>query len=205
MKIGILGAGRVGGTLGIKWASAGHEVMFGVRNPEADKVKFLLEKAGPNARAGALAQASQFGEAILLAIPWPALGDVLTELGPLEGKVLIDATNRRETPRGSRGTAAEDIAEMLPKARVVKGFNTTGTANMANPRFGEMCIDNYICGDDAEAKAMVTQLSKDVGFDVVDVGELSIAGLLESLGLLWIHLVYRQKMGPAIAFKLLKQ
>lgn len=205
MKIGILGAGKVGGTLGKTWTRAGHEVMFGTRDPEAEKITELLKEAGSNASAGTHQEAVSFGDAVLLAIPWPALGEVLPELSLLEGKILIDATNRRQIPTDSAGSAAEDIARLVPGARVVKAFNTTGSANMANPQYGDSRIDNYICGDDVEAKAIVGALSEEIGFDVVDVGPLSSAGFLESLALLWIHLAYRQGMGPAIAFKLLKR
>jgi predicted dinucleotide-binding enzyme len=85
---------------------------------------------------------------------------------------------------------------------VVKAFNTTGFGNMNNPRYGSQAITMFLCGDDAEAKAVVTQLGEDLAFEMIDAGPLAIARLLEPLAMLWIHLAVFQDLGPDIAFTL---
>jgi 8-hydroxy-5-deazaflavin:NADPH oxidoreductase len=204
MNIGILGGGKVGGTLGKAWAAQGHHVMFGTRDPSGEKTQILIREAGLNASAGRIAEAAQFGEVILLSIPWTAVQETLQAAGNLAGKIVIDATNAMQPPLPER-SGAEDIAAWAPGARVVKAFNTTGFDNMAQPRYGGMVVDIYYCGDDAEAKARVSELIRAIGAEPVDVGPLANARLLEALAQLWIFLAYRQGMGRNIAFKLLQR
>ena len=96
MKIAVIGAGRIGGTVGKAWALAGHQVMFGARDPQKEALQALLKEVGPNAHAGTLQEAFAFGEVILLAVPPEAVQEVLTDAGDLQGKILIDSTS---TPR----------------------------------------------------------------------------------------------------------
>lgn len=206
MKIGILGAGNVGGTLGLGWAKSGHEIFFGVRDTQSDKVKALLDEIGANAQAGSLAEAVAFGEVVLLAVPWTAVQEAIRQAGDFTGKILLDATNRLVEPApDSAPSAVEDISRWASGARVVKAFNTTGSGNMSNPKFGAHCADMYICGDDPDAKSAAAELAQDVGFEVVDAGPLANAVLLEALAKLWIQLAYPLGMGPDIAFKLLER
>src|SRR5579859_7180979 len=93
MNIGIIGAGNVGGTLGQAWASAGHKVKFGVRNPADEKIAALLKRCGPNASAGQVKDASAFGKAVVLTTPWEGAKSAIESAGDLSGKVLIDCTN----------------------------------------------------------------------------------------------------------------
>ncbi len=210
MKIGIIGAGRVGGTLGKAWARLGHEVMFGVRDPGSEKVQGLLKEAGPAARAGSIAEAAAFGEVVVLAVPWAAAQDAARAAGDLRGKILIDVTNTltRKVPAlalGPETSSAEEIARRAVGAKVVKAFNTIGAVTMANPKYGTLRADTYICGDDEAAKATVTGLAKELGFDVVDVGPLTSARLVEALTGLWAVLAFDRGLGPSIAFKLLRR
>ncbi len=210
MKIGIVGAGRVGATLGKAWAKIGHEVLFGVRDPGSDKVQSVLKEAGPNARAGSVSEAAAFGEVVTLAVPWPAAEDAVRAAGNLEGKVLIDVTNplARGLPQLALGfttSAAEEIARRAQGARVVKAFNTVSFHTMADPSFGSQRADTYLCSDDQEAKAIVTGLAEELGFEAVDSGPLANARLVESLTALWAHLAFGQGLGPKIAFKLLRK
>lgn len=208
MKIGIIGAGSVGGTLGKGWAAAGHEVLFGVRDPSADKVKKLLAEAGSNASAGNVEEAAGFGEAVLLAVPWEAVAEVLGKVGDLNGKVLIDATNpldeNLDLVLGHTTSGGERVAELADNAHVVKAFCTTGFGNMADPAYPDGAATDFHCGDDEEAKATVRTLATDLGFDSVDVGPLKMARDLEPLAHLWIRLAMGG-LGRDIAYRLMRR
>lgn len=201
MKIGIIGAGNVGSGLGKVWARLGHEVVYGVRDPQRDKLKVVLDES-PHARAVSIREAAAFGEVVALATPWAAAEDAIKAAGDLSGKVLIDCTN----PVGFKLTtsAAEMVAGWAHGAKVVKAFNTIGANNYSDLQFSGLRADTYICGDDAEAKKVVGQLAEQMGFDVVDAGPLSNAHLLEELTMLWVTLA-RGGYGREIAFKLLRK
>lgn len=201
MKIGIIGSGNIGGTLGTLWAAKGHEIVFGVRDTQSEKVVKLLEKAGKNSCADSIAEAVQYGDVILVAVPWKAVTDVVEQGGDWAGKIVIDATNRFGVDSPNSG--AEDLAQLIPDARVVKAFNAIGFNRLDKPELNGQTADIFICGDDDEAKAKVSALSKDIGFDVVDCGALANAELVESLARLWITL--SRTMGRDIAFKLLRE
>ena len=211
MRIGIIGAGNVGGTLGRAWAQKGHEVMFGVRQPKAAKVGALLEKTGGGAKAGTVAEAAAFGSVVTLATPWPATRDALRAAGDLGGKVLLDCTNPLKADFagleiGHTTSGAEQVAGWAKGARVVKIFNTTGFENMANPKYGRgAAVTMLFAGDDAAANGVAAQLAREIGFEPVDAGPLGSARLLEPLAMLWICLAYAQKQGTGIAFKLLRR
>ncbi len=208
MRIGVIGIGMVGGTLGRRWAKEGHEVMFGVREPSSEKVGRLLADSGENARAGTVAEAASFGEVVALATPWGGTEDAVRQAGDLNGKVLLDCTNPlKPDMSGLEGdrSAAEQVAAWAPGAKIVKIFNTTGFKNMDDPRFGDDRVTMFFCGDDAEAKKVAARLAEDLGFDAIDAGPLAEARSLEYLALLWIHLAYVQKLGPGIAFKLMRR
>ncbi len=208
MRIGVIGIGMVGGTLGRRWAKEGHEVMFGVREPSSEKVGRLLADSGENARAGTVAEAASFGEVVALATPWDGTEDAVRQAGGLNGKVLLDCTNPlKPDMSGLEGdrSAAEQVAAWAPGAKVVKIFNTTGSNNMDDPRFGDDRATMFYCGDDAEAKKVAVRLAEDLGFEAVNAGPLAEARSLEYMALLWIHLAYLQKLGPGIAFKLMRR
>ena len=210
MKIGVIGAGNVGGALGKGWAKKGHQVILGVRNPSDPEVGALLKQAGGSARAGSVAEAAQFGEVVVFATPWPATQDAVRNAGNLSGKVVFDCTNPLKEDMsglevGHTTSAAEQVASWAKGARVVKIFNTTGSNNMENSRYPQGPITMFYCGDDAAAKSAAAQLAGDLGFEPIDAGGLTMARLLEPLALLWISLAFQQKMGREIAFKLLRR
>jgi predicted dinucleotide-binding enzyme len=209
MRIGILGAGNVGGTLGTAWARHGHEVFFGVRNPDSTDVHALLHRSGPRGRAESVADAVRSAEVVVNALPWPATRGVLEALD-LAGKILLDCANPLKPDLsglevGATTSGGELVAEWAKGARVVKIFNTTGFANMANPSYGGEPIAMFYCGDDAEAKRAAAGLARDIGFDPVDAGPLSNARLLEPYALLWIWLAIKGGVGREFAFKLVKR
>ena len=209
MNIGIIGAGNIGGTLGKIWASKGHTVIYGVRNPLTPKVQTILQETDQNATAMLVKEAAMRSDVIVLATPWEAVGEVVFQIVDLHGKILIDCTNpikpNPEWPLAQGRSAAEEIANKLPGYRVVKAFNTLGAANLNDVIFGAIHADAFVCGDDLEAKKLTIQLAKEIGLEAVDVGTLRNAELLESLAKLWITLAYQQGIGPHIAFKLLQK
>ena len=202
MNIGVIGTGKMGGTLGKLWADKGHQVLFGSR--DLQKAKTMASTIGPSATGGTYAEAAQFGEAVLFAVPWRVAQDVIQAAGNLTGKVLMDCTNPGATGLVAGQTSdAEEIARWAVGARVVKAFNQIGYENLSNPQFGSQQASTFICGDDEAAKSIVARLGEDIGFDVIDAGPLSNARLLESLTMLWGQLA--RKQGRNIAFKLLRR
>ncbi|HUF80125.1 MAG TPA: NADPH-dependent F420 reductase [Burkholderiales bacterium] len=179
MKIGIVGSGNVGGTLGGVWAKAGHEVMFSSRNIEHDRA--LAAKLGSNARAGTPREAAAFGEVLMVSVPYralPELGKALAEL--LKGKVVIDTCNPFVSRDGEIATWARQkgaglaSAELLPGARIVRAFNAIGAARMgaAHERPGRIAMP--IAGDDAQAVALASRLIRDIGYEPVLIGGLAM-------------------------------
>ena len=210
MKIAIIGAGNVGSALGHGWASAGHEIVFGVRDPNDTKVQEVVRSAGGRVRAATMRDAVAPTEVVVLATPWPAARDALIAAGPLGGKVLVDATNPLQPDLsglviGHTTSAGEQVAAWVPGAKVVKAFNTIGAQHMTNPRFGEQRASMFLCGDDGAAKQVVAGLATALGFEPVDAGPLKQARLLEPLALLWISMALAYGQGPDIAFRLLRK
>jgi hypothetical protein len=202
MRIAIIGAGKVGMALGHGWVRDGHDVVFGVRNPGGRAVLV--------GRVAGIADAVRDAEIVVLATPWAAVESALAAAGSLDGRVLVDCTNPilpglAGLSVGTTESAAERIAALVPRARVVKAFNTTGAGNMANPRFGAQPLTMFYCGDDAEAKRTVEQLIVALGFAPVDAGSLESARYLEPLAMLWIHLAHRLGHGPNIGLHLLRR
>jgi len=209
MKISILGAGNVGGTLGRVWAKNGHDVFFGVPDPQDAKTQQLLKSIGQNVRAGTVAEAAAATDLIVLATPWPATRDAIQRAGNLTGKVVIDCTNALKEgvsglALGYTTSAAEQVAEWARGAKVFKALNQAGFNIMANPVFDGQRAVMFVCGDDAQQKSIVLKLVAEIGFETIDAGSLVIARLLEPYGMLWIHLAYAQGMGREFAFGLLR-
>lgn len=210
MNIAIIGAGRVGQTLGHQWASTGHRVTFGVRNPADPKYQSLMESAAGDIRLNGIAEAVSDAEVVLLAVPWTAVPDVLGTVGDLAGQVVIDCTNPvqpdlKALTIGHTTSAAEQIARWAPSAKVVKCFNTTGSANMTDPVIDGIPITMPLCGDDDAAKRVVATLAEEIGFEVIDVGPLETARLLEPMAMLWIYLAVHRGQGTDFAWKLLRR
>ena len=209
MRIGILGTGGVGGVLGVKWALAGHEVFFGSRNPLSEKSEALAERAGPNGKLATLAAAAEHAEALVLAVPWTAVAETIALAGGCAGKTLIDCVNPLKPDLSGLATegisAAEQIADWAPRAKVVKAFNTASAKVMLNPAFPAGPATMFYCGDDADAKAIVQGLIAEIGFDPVDAGPLQHARYLESLAMLYIHLAVRGGWGADCAFQMAKR
>ncbi|HZQ51724.1 MAG TPA: NADPH-dependent F420 reductase [Bryobacteraceae bacterium] len=209
MRIAVIGMGNVGGTLGRRWARGGHQVIFGSRKPQAEETKAVLAEA-PNSRVATPREAAQSAEVVVLAVPWPAVREAISELGDLSGKTVVDATNPvlpdlSGIELGATNSAGEKVAEWARGAKVVKAFNTIGFNIMANPVFGDKHAPLFYCGDDRGAKEQVRQLASDLGFDPQDVGGLQQARYLEPLAFLWISLAFTPSWGREFAFGLLRR
>ena len=209
MRIGIIGAGNVGGTLGRAWAERGHEVTFGSRDPNSRKIQDLIASTGGAGKAAAIPEAVASAEVVALATPWPATQAAVQNAGDLSGKILLDCTNPLAPDLslefGHTTSGGEQVSAWARGARVVKIFNTTGFGNMADPSYGDQACTMFYAGDDSEAKAVAAQLAREIGFDPVDAGPLSNARLMEPLAVLWIYLAHVQGLGTSIAFKLLSR
>ena len=179
MKIGVVGSGRVGGTLGGVWVKKGHEVMFSSRNLAHDKE--LAAKLGPKARAGTPREAAAFGEVLLVSVPYGALPDVGKDLaGLLKGKVVIDTCNPFPGRDGEiaewarKKGAGVASAELLPGARLVRAFNAVGAHRMGSVHEEPGRVGMPIAGDDAKAIEVASRLIRDIGFEPVLVGGLAM-------------------------------
>jgi predicted dinucleotide-binding enzyme len=203
MKIAIIGAGNVGGSLGTAWAQkAGHEIFFGVREPNAEKTQALVRRIGGKARAGAPAEAAAIGDFIVLTVPWPAAEAAIQSMGDLAGKIVLDAGNPLAMGPDGLGleighsiSAGEKVQGWARGASVFKTLNTTGFGNMADPVFHGVKSVMFVAGDDAANKPKVIALVADLGFDVIDAGPLRNARLLEAHAMLWIDLALRRGLG----------
>jgi predicted dinucleotide-binding enzyme len=206
MNITIVGSGHVGRALGDGWRKAGHVVTFAAREPGGGKgVQLKQDGFGVLPLNGA----ATIADAMVLAVPWAAVGTTIAALGSLTGKLLIDCTDPlasgRQLAVGFTDSGAETVARLAAGAHVVKAFSTTGAANMADSRYPGGKLMMPIAGDDAAAKQTVMSLAADLGFEPVDTGPLAMSRYLEPLAMLWINLAYVQGMGPEFGFALLKR
>jgi predicted dinucleotide-binding enzyme len=181
IKIGVIGAGHIGGTVGSLWAKAGHPVFFSSRHPE--QLHDLVTHLGPDAQAGTVDQAIAFGDVVFIAVPYGALPQIGKDYGKaLAGKVVIDANNAMAK---RDGTIADEVQrdgigvtsqKYLPGTRLVRAFNTLNYAILereANRPAPRLAIP--IAGDDPEAVQVTAGLVRDAGFDPVEVGKLTDA------------------------------
>jgi hypothetical protein len=208
MRVGILGSGLMGGKLGTLFARAGHEVVFSYARSTA-KLKRLAKDAKGNARAGTPREAAQDADALLLAVHWSRIDDVLSRTGDLSGKVIVTCSlpmNADDTALviGHTSSGAEALAKKVPKARVVCAFNTVPSEVLFGVYEARRKADRpslVYCGDNARSKEVAAELIRDVGFDPVDAGPLRIARYTEPFALLMGQLAYEGDEGPALAYR----
>ncbi len=192
MKIAIIGKGNVGNSIASGLARSGHEVKFGTRDPNEPVDK-----------------AAKWGEVIVLAVPHGNASEAVEAMGQFaDEKILVDVTNAigpdMTYAAGCPNSASEEIQKMLPKAKVVKAFNTVFAQNQGVGKVGNQQLTAFIAGDDAKAKSTVMQLTKEIGFDPVDCGPLKSARNLESMAILIINLAFKQGIGTQMGFRLVK-
>ena len=213
MKLAIIGAGNVGGALGLAWAQkAGHDICFGVRDPKADKTQSLLRAIGPKASAATPAEAAASADIIVLSTPWPATEAAIRSMGNLTGKILLDSTNPLAVGPGGIGleighgiSGGEKVQGWAAGASVFKTLNTTGFGNMANPVFKGVKSVMFVAGDDAANKPEVIDLVGQLEFDVIDAGPLRNARLLEAHAMLWIDFALMRGQGRDWAFAMVRR
>ena len=192
MKIGIIGKGNVGSAIGSGLSRAGHEVKHGHRDPKES-----------------VEGAAKWGDVVFLAVPFDSVSAAAAEMASfVDNKVVVDVTNaigaNFSLAVGCSTSGAEELQKNLPKARVVKAFNTVFAANQSTGRLGEEQLTLFVAGDDFEAKKMVMALGEDIGFNSVDAGPLRNARFLEPMGMLMINLGLALGMGTKIGFKLVR-
>jgi len=214
MKVGVLGTGDVGRTLGKGFLTLGHQVMLGARERGNPKVSAWVKESGPNASGGTFAETAAFGDLLVLATPGIVYESVLQAAGAenFRGKVVIDTTNPLDFSKGRPPSLAvghtdsggEQLQRALPGARVVKAFNIVGNALMVDPQFPGGPPDMFIAGDDAGAKETVGGILKDFGWEVIDLGGIESSRYLEPMAMVWILHAFQLKKGNH-AFKLLRK
>ena len=192
MKVGIIGKGNVGTAIATGLSRKGHEIKHGHRDPKEP-----------------VSEAARWGEVIILAVPYENVADAAKTIGSsADGKVLLDVTNaigeNMNLAIGFSTSAAEELQKKLPKARVVKAFNTVFAVNQSTGRIGNEQLTLFVAGGDAKAKQTVMQLGRDIGFDPVDAGPLKTARYLEPMAMLLINMGYGLGMGTKIGYKLVK-
>ncbi len=183
MKIGVIGAGRIGGNCAAQAVKGGHDVMLSFARDES-KLKALSDQLGGRASVGSPREAAQFADVVVLAVPWGAIPEALEAAGELTGKIVIDTTNQFGSgPKPERGqTAASFNASRMPGARYTKSFNTLTSSFQAEAagRDGDEKVVQWIAGDDADAKRVVTQLIEDMGYVPVDFGGTETCQVMEA-------------------------
>ena len=196
MKVGILGSGLVGRVLGAGFLKYGHGVMLGTRNPAKAEVEQWLRE-NPGGTAGTFQQAAEFGDLIVLCTLGRAAEEAIALAGPANfaGKTVMDTTNPiADTPpvqgvlaftTGRNESLGEKIQARLPQAHVVKAFNSVGGGRMINPRYQPGTPTMFLCGDNAQAKAHVSEIVELFGWEPFDCGGIVASRAIEPLCMLW--------------------
>jgi 8-hydroxy-5-deazaflavin:NADPH oxidoreductase len=208
MRVGILGSGLMGGKLGTIFARAGHEVIFSYARSE-QKLNRLVREAKGKARPGTPRDAAQEADAVLLAVHWSRIDDVLNQAGDLSGNVIVTCSlpmndDNTELVVAHTSSGAEELAKRVPKARVVSAFNTVPSEvlfGVFDARRKATRPSLVYCGDDSNSKEIAAELIRDAGFDPVDAGPLRIARYTEPFALLVAQLAYEGDGSPELAYK----
>ncbi|MEL7536650.1 MAG: NAD(P)-binding domain-containing protein [Pseudomonadota bacterium] len=205
MKISILGAGNVGTALASGWRRSGHDITFGVRDPNKRELAALCEQIG--ARALSIGAAVADADVVVLAVPWDAVDAVLAATGSLQGRTVIDCTNPivideglLKLAIGHTNSGGEIVAAKLPQAHVVKTLNQIGAELMADNESLENRPLMFVAGDNDDAKQTTLQLVRELGFEPQDAGSMQASRLLEPFGMLWINQSIYQGLGRGWAF-----
>ena len=208
MKVGILGSGLMGSKLGTLFARAGHEVVFSYSHSES-KLERLAREAGKTARAGTPREAAHDADALLLAVHWQRVDDVIRQARDVSGRVILSCSlpmNASDTELvvAHKSSGAEKLARKVPKAHVVSAFQTVPSEvlfSVYKARHRTPRPHLVYCGDNARAKKVAARLIRDVGFTGIDAGPLSMARSIEPFVLLIARLAYEGDRGPAMAYQ----
>jgi predicted dinucleotide-binding enzyme len=201
VKVAVVGAGRIGGTLGKKWSRAGQEVHFGVRHPQKPEVQDLVKSLGPNASVSSIPDAIGWGDIVVFAIPGAAMKETITaHARVLDGKIIINGTNNLGAPSMNNQAT---FAKQTPRAQAYRAFNSYGWGILENPAYGRVAADLFYCGPDGEERTKVEKLISDVGLNPVFLGGPDSVDIVDNVLKMWFTLASSRKMGRGIAFKLL--
>jgi predicted dinucleotide-binding enzyme len=185
MRIAIIGAGNVGGGLARAFAGTGHDIVFGVRDPESTKTLAALADV-PDATAALPAEAANGADLVVFALRPVGLASTVADIGTLDGRLVIDAMNRFDgDPLRS---TTQDLVDLLPRAKIAKAFNTIGAENYATARDRAVKAAMFVAGDDPDAKAAAMALATELGFRAEDAGPLANAKILEDMVRVWLAL-----------------
>jgi len=199
LRIAVLGAGKIGGTLGRKWTAAGHQVAYGVRDPQTAAAQALRQ-------SGDRVTVEQIGEAlatdpqvVLMAVPGGSMeATITTHAEQLNGRTIIDAANRMGSDRTDSWTLFQ---KHTPEAKIYRAFNTYGYENFANPTFRGAQADLFYAGPEGESLAQVEQLIRDIGLRPVRLGDTDQIPTVDALLMVWFALA--RARGRHLAFKML--
>jgi NADPH-dependent F420 reductase len=207
MKIAIIGAGNVGGNLGVRLSKSGFDVRFGLKDDK--DAAALLARVGKGASTGTVEDAAKYGDVVFLALPGNVVVDVVKSVASqLEGKIVVDCNNPVTWKDGpvwappAEGSLAQAIAKVAPGAKVLKAFNQFGAEHHGDPNLTGAPATVFIAGDDAAAKKALSEIATKAGFLPVDSGPLRNAGVLENVAILWIHLATVGGRGRGFAIAL---
>jgi predicted dinucleotide-binding enzyme len=215
MKIGMLGTGMVGETLGTKFVQLGHQVKMGSRSANNESAGKWASKNGSNASIGTFAEATAFGEIVFLCLKGDAELEVVRSVGAgvFLSKIVVDVSNPLDFSRGmppslsicNTNSLGEEVQKALPSAKVVKTLNIVNCEVMIEPGKAGEQPTMFICGNDAEAKGRVTALLKTLGWtDIIDLGDITKSRSTEMLLPVWLSLM--QTLGhPYFGFKVVRQ
>ena len=195
VRVGVLGSGDVGRVLATGFLNLGHAVKIGTRDPE--KLRAWADAAGSRASLGSFADAARFGDIVVLATLGTGTESAINLAGPagFAGKVVIDATNPLEFAPGApprlsisgNDSLGEHVQRLLPDAKVVKAFNTVGNALMIDPQLPGGPPDMFLCGNDDDAKKLVSQICQHFGWGVIDIGGIEGSRYLEAMCMVWVY------------------
>jgi predicted dinucleotide-binding enzyme len=203
VKIAVLGAGNIGGTLGRKWAAEGHQVAFGVRDPNGEKARKLRDELGNAVSTGTIDEALATNpDVVLMAIPGASMEATIAQYAPqLDGKIIIDAANNM---RAGTPNSFASLQQYTPHAHIYRAFNTYGWENFADPNYEGGPADHFFCGSDDEARAIVEQLISDIGMRPVYLGGVDQVGVVDGILRLWFGLAVGQHRGRHLAFRIVE-
>jgi 8-hydroxy-5-deazaflavin:NADPH oxidoreductase len=207
MKLAIIGTGNVCGALGKLWGARGHQIMFGVSDPENPRVKNWIRDLGSSAVAARVQEASDASDTVVLAASLASVQDLVSGSGNLSGKILLDCTHPAMlglsgTDSAAREAGSNAVHSWAQGARLVKAHIMLGSQEPLGEEIPAHVGTMFLCGDDAGAKRVIRELGEELDFEVVDIGNLSVAHLMEPLAILWRQTLDTQGLSAELGNKL---
>jgi predicted dinucleotide-binding enzyme len=204
LTITVLGAGNIGGTLGRKWIAAGHQVTFGVNDPQGKHAQALRTEFGDRVTIGSVAEVlANNADVVVMALPGATMDSTITTFAAqLDGRTIIDTANRMG---GGPMNSFATFQEKTPRSHVYRAFNSLGWENYADPLFNGEPADLFYCGPDDAPRTAVEQLIAAVGLRPIYLGGVEQVGLVDAIAGLWFALALGQHKGRHLAFKVLSR